>query len=114
MARHWHTRDRVAHRGEPCRWEGEALEWIIDEIEAAGKGKFAPTNYNNRSRVEIKMPGSDTPVVLPCPHRAGPGCSTRHSACPLALFSAAEVRGWSRSGRSMNATSCRSTGRTRA
>ncbi len=59
--RRWHTRERVGRRGEAVRWDGAALEWLIDQIEAAGKGKFAPTNFNSRSTVEIKMPGSDTP-----------------------------------------------------
>ncbi|MCH7685154.1 MAG: excinuclease ABC subunit UvrA, partial [Planctomycetes bacterium] len=49
--RGWHTTDRVSHNGKPCRWEGAALEQVIDEIESS-EG-FAPVNWNNRSVVEM-------------------------------------------------------------
>jgi len=49
--RGWHTRDRVGRNGKPCMWEGEALARIVDRIQELGK--FAPTNWNNRSIVEI-------------------------------------------------------------
>ena len=89
--RKWHTRQRVGTRGEQCRWEGPALEWLIDEIEAAGKGKFSPTNYNNRSTVEIKMPGSQTPWFFHA--RTGHAWLLDLSfRVPLRSFSAAEVR----------------------
>ncbi|MBI4579568.1 MAG: hypothetical protein HY718_07700, partial [Planctomycetes bacterium] len=87
----WHTRDRVGHRGEACQWEGAALEWLIDQIEKAAKGKFAPTNYNNRSTVEIKMPGSQTPWFF----HARTGNTWLLDASfrvPVRAFSAAEVR----------------------
>ncbi len=29
----WHLRDRLAHSGKPCRWEGAALERVIETIE---------------------------------------------------------------------------------
>ncbi|GAF99649.1 unnamed protein product, partial [marine sediment metagenome] len=59
--RRWHTRQRVGRRGDKVRWEGTALEWLIDQIEAAGKRRFSPTNYKSRSTAEIKMPGTATP-----------------------------------------------------
>jgi excinuclease ABC subunit A len=92
--RGWHTRDRVAHRGETCQWEGPALEWIIDEIEKAGKAggcRFSPTNYNSRSTVEIKMPGTQTPWFF----HARTGNTWLLDATfrvPTRAFSAAEVR----------------------
>jgi len=49
--RGWHTRDRVARDGRPCRWDGrivDAIERRIHEL-----GQFAATNWNNRSIVEI-------------------------------------------------------------
>jgi len=49
--RQWHTRDRLAHSGKPCRWEGGALELVIDAL-AADK-RFAPANWNHRSIVEV-------------------------------------------------------------
>ena len=89
--RRWHTRDRVGHRGEKVRWEGEALEWLIDEIETVGKRKFALTNYNHRSRVEIKMPGSETPWFLHA-RTGGAWLLDATFRVPVRAFSVAEVR----------------------
>ncbi len=49
--RRWHTKDRVGRDGSPCQWEGK----IVDEVERRIQdlGDFAPTNWNNRSVVEI-------------------------------------------------------------
>jgi excinuclease ABC subunit A len=30
--RQWHTQDRLAHSGNPCRWEGSALDLVVDEL----------------------------------------------------------------------------------
>jgi excinuclease ABC subunit A len=30
--RKWHTLNRLAHSGKPCRWEGSALELVVDEL----------------------------------------------------------------------------------
>ena len=30
--RKWHTQDRLAHSGKACRWEGSALELVVDEL----------------------------------------------------------------------------------
>jgi excinuclease ABC subunit A len=49
--RAWHTRDRVARDGRPCRWDGQILDAIERRIQEIGG--FAPTNWNNRSIVEI-------------------------------------------------------------
>jgi excinuclease ABC subunit A len=49
--RQWHTRDRLAHSGKPCRWEGSALELVIDAL--AEDKRFAPANWNHRSIVEV-------------------------------------------------------------
>ncbi len=89
--RRWHTRDRVGRKGEKVRWEGAALEWLIDEIEAAGKGRLAPTDYNSRSMVEIKMPGSNTPWFFHA-RTAGTWLLDVSIRVPSRAFSAAEVR----------------------
>jgi excinuclease ABC subunit A len=52
--RRWHTKDRVAHNGRPCRWDGRILAAIIDELTA--DGEFAPVNWNDRSVVEVIGP----------------------------------------------------------
>ena len=52
--RRWHTRDRVSHTGTPCRWEGAALEFLVDFLE--GRPGLQPVNYNSRSTVEIAGP----------------------------------------------------------
>ncbi len=49
--RKWHTHDRVAHSGKPCRWEGSMLGELIDRIEE--HDGFAPTNWNARAVVEV-------------------------------------------------------------
>ena len=48
----WHTRDRVSRSGHPIRWNGEILRRIVEQIEQSEL--FAPTNWNNRSIVEIR------------------------------------------------------------
>ncbi|OWK47261.1 excinuclease ABC subunit UvrA [Fimbriiglobus ruber] len=47
----WHTRDRITTRGAACKWDGEALSWAVEQVEALGG--FSPTNWNSRSVVEI-------------------------------------------------------------
>jgi excinuclease ABC subunit A len=49
--RKWHTGDGLAHNGKSRRWKGEILAQIVDELEATEQ--FAPTNWNDRSTVEI-------------------------------------------------------------
>jgi excinuclease ABC subunit A len=55
--RQWHCVDRISHDSKPCRWEGEALEFVLDEI--AKLGDFAEPNINHRSVVEV-MPSTKT------------------------------------------------------
>ena len=49
--RKWHTVDRVGRNGEPCRWDGNILERLVDRIQELGD--FSDTNWNDRSVVEI-------------------------------------------------------------
>ncbi len=49
--RRWHTVDRVGRTGEPCRWDGKILERVVDRIHELGD--FSPTNWDDRSVVEI-------------------------------------------------------------
>ncbi len=49
--RRWHTQDRVGRKGEPCKWDGQILERVVDRIHEAGS--FSETDWNNRSVVEI-------------------------------------------------------------
>ena len=49
--RRWHTQDRVGRKGEPCRWDGKILDRVVDRIHELGK--FSPTNWAERSVVEI-------------------------------------------------------------
>jgi excinuclease ABC subunit A len=55
--RRWHCTDRISHDGQPCRWEGEALEFVLNEIEKLGG--FAEPNFNHKSVVEV-LPASKT------------------------------------------------------
>ena len=49
--RQWHTDGRISHRGQPCKWEGKALAWVVDLIEESDQ--FSATKWNDRSTVEI-------------------------------------------------------------
>ena len=50
----WHTRDRLAHNGQPAKWEGELLARVVSLLENAGG--FAPANWSERSVVELIAP----------------------------------------------------------
>jgi excinuclease ABC subunit A len=52
--RRWHTVERVAPDGKPCRWDGAILTWLDERIH--GLGSFADTNWSQRSIVEITAP----------------------------------------------------------
>ncbi|HEV3383789.1 MAG TPA: excinuclease ABC subunit A, partial [Gemmata sp.] len=49
----WHIHDRVTTTGKPIKWEGEALEWVIELIHSTGT--FSETNWNHRSVIEIPL-----------------------------------------------------------
>ena len=48
----WHTQDRIAHTGQPCRWDGKALKYVIELLEK--EKDLAPTNWNDRATVEVR------------------------------------------------------------
>jgi len=52
--RGWHLRERVSRRGEKIEWEGAALEFIVEQIERLGRGALEPTDWTDRTRVEMK------------------------------------------------------------
>jgi excinuclease ABC subunit A len=52
--RRWHTVERVSHKGKPCRWDGQILDWLDERIHELGD--FSDTNWNHRSVVEIAAP----------------------------------------------------------
>jgi len=47
----WHVTDRVTTKGRACRWEGDILPWLFDEVHRLGT--FSDTNWNHRSVIEI-------------------------------------------------------------
>jgi excinuclease ABC subunit A len=49
--RDWHTRGRVGRNGEPCRWDGQILDQVVDRIHELGE--FSDTDWDSRSVVEI-------------------------------------------------------------
>jgi excinuclease ABC subunit A len=57
--RKWHLEQRTSRDGSATRWEPEALEHVLELIEKAGRGAFAPVNWNNRASVEVTAPGAD-------------------------------------------------------
>ncbi|MCA9116023.1 MAG: excinuclease ABC subunit A, partial [Planctomycetaceae bacterium] len=56
----WHTVDRIAHNGNPARWEGAALEHVIDLLAAqpgfASRIDLSEPDWNNRTVVEVAGP----------------------------------------------------------
>jgi len=52
--RRWHTSDRIAHNGQPARWNGTVLARILDRLEDSND--FLPPDFNHRSVVEITGP----------------------------------------------------------
>ncbi len=49
--RSWHTVDHLDGQGRPVEWDPGVLTWLVEAIESLGK--FAPTDWNHRTRVEI-------------------------------------------------------------
>ena len=49
--RKWHTQQRPARNGKPTRWEGAALEHVVDIL--AENDGFKPANWNDQSTVEV-------------------------------------------------------------
>ncbi len=50
----WHTHDRVTTTGKTVKWEGDALLWILKQVQELGE--FPVTNWNHRSIVEVPLP----------------------------------------------------------
>ena len=49
--RRWHAEDRVARDGSKTEWDGRIVDLVERRVQELGD--FAPTNWNNRSVVEI-------------------------------------------------------------
>ena len=65
--RRWHTQQRISRDAKAIEWEGAALEYVVDQLERIGKSRLAPTNWNDRARVEIlaKAPPGLAKTVVP-------------------------------------------------
>ena len=48
----WHTEDCLSHDGKKCRWDGNALAWVVDTL--CADDRMADANWNSRSTVEVK------------------------------------------------------------
>ncbi|HWE36387.1 MAG TPA: excinuclease ABC subunit A, partial [Isosphaeraceae bacterium] len=60
--RRWHTRDRTSRNGRPARWDGRALERIVDRIHALGD--FEATDWSQRSLVKVRGAAKGAPVFF--------------------------------------------------
>ncbi len=49
--RAWHTQNRVARNGKTCRWEGDALSYVVDLL--AEYDGLKPANWNDQASVEV-------------------------------------------------------------
>ena len=54
----WHTEDPVDSQSRKVKWDPRVLEFIVDECEKVSG--FERTNWNHRTRIEIKAPNSKT------------------------------------------------------
>ncbi|MSR52009.1 MAG: excinuclease ABC subunit UvrA [Gemmataceae bacterium] len=52
--RRWHTQDRLTMKGEPCKWDGQVLTWVEEQIHKLGS--FSETDWSQRTVVEIAGP----------------------------------------------------------
>ncbi|HMQ14979.1 MAG TPA: ATP-binding cassette domain-containing protein, partial [Phycisphaerae bacterium] len=57
--RRWHLEQRPTRGGGVVRWEPEALLYVEQLVQQVGKGRFGPTNWNERASIEIAAPGAD-------------------------------------------------------
>ena len=59
--RKWHLVERVAHNSKPCRWEGAALERVIDFLEAEFKAEevsvIQPAEPSKKSKLPAALIG---------------------------------------------------------
>ena len=58
--RKWHLEQRSSRNETPRRWEPEALDYVLDRVHKAGRGKLEPTNWNARASVEVTAAGAKT------------------------------------------------------
>ncbi|MCZ2399440.1 MAG: ATP-binding cassette domain-containing protein [Phycisphaerae bacterium] len=58
--RRWHLEQRPTRGGGAVRWEAAALLYIEQLVQQVGKGRFSPTNWNERASIEVTAPGADT------------------------------------------------------
>ncbi|MEW4488054.1 excinuclease ABC subunit UvrA [Thalassoglobus sp. JC818] len=49
--RQWHTKTRIARNGKESRWEGKALDYVVDQL--ADTEGLKPANWKDQARVEI-------------------------------------------------------------
>ena len=54
--RSWHTVNHLDHQGMPAEWDPKMLLWLVETMESLGS--FAPTDWNHRTRIELKAPGN--------------------------------------------------------
>jgi excinuclease ABC subunit A len=58
--RRWHVQDRIAHSGNKCRWEGRALEWVVeylDELAEQNSLATSKTSANPKRKKTAKRKG---------------------------------------------------------
>ncbi len=56
--RRWHTVRHLDRSGKPVAWDPDVLKWLVETIEKSGA--FAPTDWNDRARVEIRALGTQS------------------------------------------------------
>jgi len=89
--RRWHTRDRAARNGKPARWEGEALEAVVERVLDLGGGAFAPADWSQRSLVKVAGAAAGAPAFLTAA-TAGEWVLTLRFAVPRNTFKQASLQ----------------------
>ena len=60
--RKWHTRDRIAHSGKPCRWEGDALDMIVEQL-TADSSETAPQPATKKKTTRKKKKAASAALM---------------------------------------------------
>ncbi len=58
----WHTQDRVARNGNPCRWDGNLLAKIVDRLTSVHG--FPTTQWTERAVVRVLSANLNAPAFL--------------------------------------------------
>jgi excinuclease ABC subunit A len=62
--RKWHIRDRIAHSGKACQWEGDALDAIIEQLVSGSSEPDAETPRKRKKKAARKKRPAATAALM--------------------------------------------------